>query len=208
MGWRIALAVVVALACLPLGVDVRYDAQGPRVRLLAGPFQLTLYPRPPKKEKKPKKTKDTKEKPKNKQEAPQSSPEAPAKSGGSWTDFIPLVKTALAFLGDFRRKLRIRRLECNLILGGTDPAKLAISYGRAWAAVGNLLAALEGAFVIRKRDVEVQCDFTCPETRVTFRAQITITLGRLLALAVRYGLRALKQFLALRKSRKGGMNHE
>lgn len=205
MGWLIALAVVAVLACLPLGVDARYDAQGPRVRLLAGPIRLTLYPRPPKKEKKPNKTKET---PPKKQETPQSTPVVPAKSGGSWTDFLPLVKTALAFLGDFRRKLRIRHLECNLVLGGRDPAKLAISYGRAWAAVGNLLAALERAFVIRKRDVEVQCDFTCPETRVTFRAQITVTLGRLLALAVRYGLRALKQFLALRKSRKGGMNHE
>lgn len=201
MGWWIALAVVVLLALLPVGVDVRYDAAGPLARLLAGPVKVTLYPRQEKKKKKPGKQKQTKETP------PQTAPE-PTPKGGSWKDFLPLVKTALAFLGDLRRKLRIDRLECDLILGGTDPAKLAMGYGRAWGAMGSLLAALEQTFTIRKRDVEVQCDFTSPETRVIFRAQITITVGRLLALGVRYGLRALKDYLTLRKIRKGGMNHE
>ena len=201
MGWLIALGVVILLGALPLGVDVRYDASGPLARVVAGPMGLTLYPRPGKKKEKPQKEK------KPKQSQPQSA-EPPKPTGGSWKDFLPLVKTALAFLGDFRRKLRVDRLECDLVLGGTDPASLAMGYGRAWAALGNLLAALEGCFTIRKRDVEVQCDFTASQTRVTFRAQITITLGRLLALGVRYGLRALKDYLTLRKSRKGGMNHE
>lgn len=204
MGWLIALGVLVLLALLPLGVDARYDASGPRVRILAGPVKLTVYPTKGKKKEKPKKKKKAKAEP-----APQAQPKAQTKStGGSWKDFIPLVKTALAFLGDFRRKIRLDHLECNLVLGGTDPAKLAMSYGKAWVAVGNLLAVMEGCFTIRKRDVEVQCDFTSPETRVTFRAQITITLGRLLVLVVRYGLRVLKAYLTLRKSRKGGINHE
>lgn len=197
----IALAVLVLLATLPVGVDVRYDGAGPLVRLLAGPVGLTLYPAHPKKKKKaPKKNGETAQKAAN---AAEKKP-----TGGSWKDFLPLVKTALAFLGDFRRKLRIDHLECDLVLGGTDPAKLAMGYGRVWAAMGDLLAALEQTFTIRKRDVEVQCDFTAPETRVTFRAQITITVGRLLALAVRYGLRAWKEFMTLRKTRKGGMDHE
>lgn len=204
MGWLIALGVLVLLALLPLGVDARYDASSPRVRILAGPVKLTVYPTRGKKKEKPKKKKKAKA-----ESAPQAQPKAQTKStGGSWKDFIPLVKTALAFLGDFRRKICLDYLECNLVLGGTDPAKLAMNYGKAWTAVGNLLAAMEGCFAIRKRDVEVQCDFTSPETRVTFRAQITITLGRLLVLVVRYGLRALKAYLTLRKSRKGGINHE
>ena len=45
MGWLIALGLLVLLATLPLGVRVRYDADGPLVRLLAGPVRLTLYPR-------------------------------------------------------------------------------------------------------------------------------------------------------------------
>ena len=208
MGWLIALGLLVLLATLPLGVRVRYDADGPLVRLLAGPVRLTLYPR---------KVAAKKEKPQKEEKAPSPStataPKAEKKTekktkGGSWRDFIPLVKTALAFLGDFRRKLRIGNLYCRLILAGGDPCDLAVHYGEGWAALGNLLAVLEKTFVIKKRDVELECDFQADETTITFRADVTILLGRLLWLLLRYGLRALKQYLTLRKTRKGGMNHE
>ena len=36
MGWLIALGIVIALALLPLGISLRYDAEGFRIRLLAG----------------------------------------------------------------------------------------------------------------------------------------------------------------------------
>ncbi len=206
MGWLIALGALAILAVLPVGVDARYDGSGPLVRLLAGPVRLTLFPRPEKKSQKPKKER------KKKGKAPVSSQPKEERtkdsSGGSWKDFLPLVKTGLAFLGDFRRKLRIDHLEFRLILAGEDPCDLAVNYGRAWAAVGGLLGVKEKTFVIKKRNVEVECDFTSPQTRVTARAEITISLGRLTVLAVRYGIRALKDFMTLRKIRKGGMNHE
>lgn len=207
MGWCIALGVLLLLGLFPLGVHIRYDADGPLVKLLAGPFRLTLYPRK-KAAKKKKPTKEAKKTSASPEPPPKAEEKQKPKSGGSWHDFIPLVKTALAFLGDFRRKLRINHLYCRLILGGGDPCALAISYGEGWAALGNLLAVLEKTFVIQKRDVELECDFQATETKITFRADVTIRLGRLLVLAVRYGIRALKEYLTLRKIRKGGMNHE
>lgn len=119
-------------------------------------------------------------------------------------DFLPLVKVALDLLGDLRRKLRLNRLEIKLILAGDDPCDLAVNYGRAWSALGNLIPQLERLFVIQKRDMEVACDFTASETLVSARLDMTITLGRLLALAVRYGVRAGKEFLSIKKKRKGG----
>lgn len=208
MSWLIALGVLLLLAACPLGVRVGYDADGPLVKLLAGPVRLTLYPR---------KAAAKKEKTKKKEKAPAHSDAPPKKpekkpekkqKGGSWRDFIPLVKTALAYLGDFRRKLRINHLYCRLILAGDDPCDLAMHYGEGWVALGNLLAVLEKTFVIQKRDVELECDFQADETTITFRADVTIRLGRLLWLLLRYGLRALKQYSTLRKTRKGGMNHE
>ena len=65
---------------------------------------------------------------------------------------------------------------------------------------------LDRLFVIKKRDVEVECDFTASETLVFARLDLTITLGRLLSLAVCYGIRALKEFLNIKKKRKGGAN--
>lgn len=211
MGWLIALAVLVLLAALPLGVSVKYDSGGPLVRLLAGPGKLTLYPRPKKKPKPEKKAPEKpakSEKPKQEEPKPPQPPKEeapkPKEKGGRALDFLPLVKTALDLLGDFRRKLRVKNLELKLILAGNDPCDLAVNYGRANAAMGNLLPQLERLFVIKKRDIQVECDFTASETLVIARLDVTITLGRLLSLGVRYGLRALKEFLTIKKKRKGG----
>ena len=112
------------------------------------------------------------------------------------------------FLGDFRRKLRLDNLRVKLIMAADDPCDLAVNYGRTWAAVGNLLPQLERIFVIKKRDIEVACDFTASETLIIARLDVTITLGRLLALVFGYAIRALIQFLKIMKKRKGGAQNE
>lgn len=214
MGWLITLGILTALAIVPLGVSVKYNEAGPLVRLILGPVRLTLIPAKPKKEK-PKKEK--KEKPKKETPAPartvgadkpgkvpgEPTPE-PKEKGGSWTDFLPLVKTLFDFLGNLRRKLRVNVLELKLILAGGDPYALGLNYGRTWAAVGNLMPRLEKYFVIKKRDVEVECDFTASETRVIARLDLTITLGRLLAAVISFAVKALIQFIKIKKSQKGG----
>ena len=213
MGWWITLGVLFLLAVLPLGVSVKYNADGPRVRVILGPIKFTVFPLP-KKEKKEKKKKEPKQKNQPQTEEPQpQNPKPPAKpkekkpeeeKGGSWTDFLPLVREALRFLGDFRRKLRVKVLELKLIMAADDPCDLAVNYGRAWAAVGNLMPQLERLFVIKKRNIEVECDFTASETLVLARLDLTITLGRLLAAVVVFGVRALTEYLKIKKKRKGG----
>ena len=148
MGWLIALGIVFLLAVLPLGVRVRYNSEGLLVKIIAGPVKITLLPRP-KKEKREKKKKAPKTKAAQPEEDNLPKPPQPpkvkkekksgAEKGGSLTDFLPLVKTALDFLGDFRRKLRLNNLYLRLILAGDDPCDLAVNYGRAWTALGNLM---------------------------------------------------------------------
>ena len=216
MGWLIAIGVLVLLAILPLGASVRYDSEGVLVRLIVGPVKITLFPRA-KKKKSPRKAGQEKEQKKEKKTPASEKPDSPArtekpdgkaqqkqKSGGPWTNFLPLVKDGLDMLGAFRRKLRVNVLELKLIMAGNDPCDLAVNYGKAWAALGNLLPRLERVLVIKKRDLEVECDFTANETLVTARLDLTITLGRLLALGVVYGIRALITFLKIKKKRKGG----
>lgn len=207
-GWLIALAVLVLLAILPLGGSVRYDEFGLRIRIIAGPIRLTVFPMKKKENKVRKKKAGRGKKPASSAQttetasAEKKAEESP--KGGSLLEFLPLVQVALDFLGDFRRKLRVDRLELKLILAADDPCDLAVNYGRAWAAVGNLFPLLERAFVIKKRDVEVECDFTSDETRVTARLDLTITLGRILSLGVCYGIRALREYLKIKNIRKGG----
>ena len=207
MGWVIFFTVVLLLAILPLGVFVSYDEDGVLVKIVAGPVKITLFPRPKKEKKSEKKSKKKSSASPAEQlpKPPQPPKQVPEKKkGGSWTDFLPLVQVALDFLGSFRRKLRIDQLELKLTMAGDDPCDLAVNYGRAWAAVGNLMPQLERLFVIKKRNIEVACDFTASQTLVKFRSEATITLGRLVSLAVVYGIRVFREFWKIKTKRKGG----
>ena len=124
--------------------------------------------------------------------------------GGSWTDFLTLVPIVLDFLNDFRRKLRVDRLDLKLILASGDPCDLAVNYGKVWTAMGAFLPQLERFVKIRKRNIEVECDFLASETKVIARADLTITLGRLLAAAFKFAFRALVEYFKILKKRKGG----
>ena len=227
MGWLITLGILFLLAILPLGVSVKYDEDGAVVKVVAGPARITLFPRP-KKEKKSKKTDKKSRKESGKQaETPKAEQsentetsaqttksevsaksekkeKAAKKSGGPITDFLPLVQIALDMLGAFRRRLRVNMLELRLVMAADDPCDLAVNYGRAWAAVGNLMPRLERVFVIKKRNIEVECDFETSQTRVMARLDLTITLGRIIATAVVYGIKALIEFLKIKNKRKGG----
>lgn len=210
MGWLIALGVSVLLAVTPVGIRLRYNSKGIFLQAVMGLVRITILPKK-KKSKDNKRAKDKKQPPDKekkpaKKTAKTGKPAAPSakEQGGSVTDFLPLVKVGLDFLGEFRRKLRLDNLELKLILGGGDPDDLAVNYGKAWAAVGNLMPQLERIFVIRKRNIEVECDFMAEQTLAIARVQVTITVGRLLATLVRYGIRAMREYLKITNKRKGG----
>lgn len=196
MGWLVALAVAVLLAVVPLGISAGYDSGGAWAYIIAGPVRAKIYPRP-------KKSKDVHAGRKKVQDPKTTPTRTKAGAGGRIKDFTPVARLILELLSDFRRKLRVDRLELNVILSGDDPCDLATNYGKAWAALGGLWPQLERLFVIKKRDVRVQCDFEATETLVKARLDLTITLGRLLALGGRHGLRILKEFMTL-KNKKGG----
>lgn len=209
-GWLIALGILVCIAILPVGISLMYHEDGLILSALLGLVRIKLFPRSsPKTEKekpiKPAKSNSRKTKPTKvvKEKKPKEN------KGGKITDFLPLLDIGLNFLGSFRRKLRVKRLELNLIMAGGDPSNLAVNYGKAWAAVGNLMPLLEQVFVIKKRNVQVQCDFVSDATRIHARLDITITIGRLIGLVVKYGVKALCALLKILKSRennKGGAN--
>lgn len=199
MGWLIALGVLALLAVLPLGISGIYDHTGPTAKLLIGPVSISLYPAKNGRKKKEKQDKNTDDKTKK-----TAAQQAQQQKGGAFSEFLPLLGIAVDFLGDLRRKIRVKRLELLLVMAGDDPCDLAVNYGRAWAAVGNIMPQLERLFVIKKRDVHVACDFVETRTTVYVRLDITITLGRLLGLVTRYGFRALRVFLNNTKNKKGG----
>ena len=206
MGWIITLGILILLAILPLGAALRYNSEGLSLKVIAGPIRIPILParkKDPEEEQKKKEKKPAAKKQQTKPAAKQNE-EQPKQKGGPITDFLPLVKTVLDLLNSYRKKLRINHLELKLIMAGDDPCDLAVNYGKANAAMGNLLPLLERCFVIKKRDIQVECDFEASQTTIIARADVTITLGWLLGLAVFYGVRAVKQFLQIKNQRKGG----
>lgn len=226
MLWLIILGILLLLCLFPLGVGAVYGKQGPKVYLIIWKVKIPLYPRKPKKPKKekaPVKPSGNPPRQENKQEPVLSKGQKPTKEAkqeaspakgnnppeeakqeedAPW-DFEKLkslLHLLVPFLGDLRRKIRITRLQGYLLLAGGDPCDLAVNYGNAWAALGNLLPLLNRAFVIKKQDLQVGCDFAGDNTLFYGRADITITLGRLLGLVLRYGWKLLKST----KMKKGG----
>ena len=201
-GWLIALCIVILLAILPLGVSVIYNEDGPLVRVIAGFVRIKVFPLKKKEKKAEKKKKKTKTKKKKSEKA--ASEKKPSSKGGSIMDFLPLMKVAVDFLDGFRRKLRVNTLEMKLVLAGGDPCDLGLHYGKAWEVLGNITPYLDRVFVFKKRDLDVACDFEGSKTLIYVRLDLTITLGRLLALVFTAAFRALKVYLEIMKKRKGG----
>lgn len=188
----VILAALVLIGCIPVGVDARYNADGVFLAAKLGPFRLQLLPQKPKK--KPKKRKQQQKQP---EKAPASSEPQEKKSNpllsGGVDGMLQLLDLAFDTLGDLRRKLRVNELTLHVLIGGAeDPAKAAMGYGRAWAAIGAITSFLERLFVIKKRDIRPALDYTISNTQVDAHLVTTITIGRSLALALRAGIRFLK----------------
>ena len=202
MGWLIALGILVLIAILPVGIRIEYDSDGFYASAIIGCIHIPVFPVKKKAKKEKKAPKPTEEK--KAEKTTEKKPELKKKKGGNIGDFLPVLDRVLDFLSAFRRKLRINQLELVLTLGGGDPCDLAVNYGRGWALLGNLVPVLENAFIIKKRNLEVECDFLAENTAMIARVDISITVGRMIALLGARGIPIAWEFIKVINKRKGG----
>lgn len=203
-GWvvlGIIVLVFVLIGCIPVGVDASCHENALALRLKIGFFTVqALPPKPKKKKAASSKKKSAAKKP----DAKQAKPAKPKKQFQmlklTLQDILALVDLACDTLGDLRRKLRVEVLVLHVTLGGSDPAKAAILYGRAWALIGMLNPKLEQLFVIKKRDIQPVLDYNEKEMKVDAHLALTITIGRAISLAGRAGVRFLKLWLNKKKA--------
>lgn len=189
MGWRIVLWILFALCALialvlllPVGIRIRYCDGILKLWYTVGPVRLLRYPEAANARVKRKKSKI------NIRTVLDEPIKANRKYDSVLGDFWAELKTTLGLVWHLRPKLRIKRLVLKLHLAGDEPASLAMEYGGAWAAIGNLLPLLEEAFTLKKRQLDVDCDFSGGATTLDAKLDITIGLGRLLWCLVRYSM--------------------
>lgn len=193
----VLLVCLLLLGMLPLGICARYDQRGAQAWIITGPFRFPVYPGGERK---------------NKRKSAGAIPQKDGfeshaqikKKSGKLTDFLPIVRLVLDFLVDFRSRLRINDLQLKVMLAGGDPCDLSINYGRAWAALGNLMPLLERYFVIKKRNLEIECDYTADSTLINGYIDMTISVGRIFTIGVYHGIKVLHKYLRITNNAKDG----
>lgn len=215
-GWIILgvfIGILLLIHFLPVGAYCRYDGAA-LIRLHIGPIRIPLYPSKPKTEKqkakaerkraaKAQKKRDKKEtslvgkKPKQDKKETPKEPLTDKIAG-----LLPFVKLVTEFLGKFRRKFLIKKLYLHIRLAGDDPAKLGVNTGRAWAAIASVMPILKSRFRIRSADVQVSPDFVGTKTDVEAVLHIRLTVGAVVLLVIRYGIRGLKLYFKQKSDKK------
>ena len=182
MWWIIPVAIVlliVGLAFLPVGLRVIYDKDGLTAKLLVGfiPYKLNLTEINEKSLERRQKTRRKME------ENPEYKPPI-IHMDGTLREFIPLLDLYLQLLFNPKYKLRIKLLELKLTMANDDPFDLAMNYGKALAILNGLLPQLERIFNIKKKKMDVACDFLAEETMLYVRADLLLPLSKVIAALV------------------------
>ena len=179
MWWALlVLAILLFLLFLPVCIIACYNDDGFRLWLKVGPFRFLLIPE-----------KETKV-----ADSHKSDSKAAVKKGGSLKDFLPIWRSILRLLNELRKRLTVNKLECKLVLGGSDPCDLSILYGRTWAAIGSLMPHLHKFLKIKKQEIDVQCDYVSEKATVYCYADARICFVGLLLLVLRDGLKVYKEY--------------
>ena len=189
-GWYAALiaaGILLLIGCIRLGVQVEYCEQGLFVRVRVGRFYILVFP-----------VKKGKEKPKKPKPEAKKAPAAKRKKGGVLQlalDFIPLV---LDTVKRFFRKLRVDKLDMELVVGTSDPADAAIRYGQANALLGSLWQPMSEVFHVKDGHAHVGVDFEAKESALYLLAIQSLTIAQILGLVLVFGIRAMVIFLRAR----------
>lgn len=208
MGWTIVGIVFIVILLLTLGkVTVYVDYNESlilKIKYMFFPI-LTL----PAKKKKDDKAKKSKKKPKKKDEkkTDDENAEEKPKKKLALGDILELVKLVLNSLGKPLRKIlkrvEIDHLALNIVCGGEDAAKAAITFGAVNVAVGNLMGWLDTFFTLKPVDeLSVNVDFESEETTADAYVEVKLTVAAAFAFLFTLLGRAIKYFFTHRETRE------
>ena len=197
----IVLLVLFLISLIRVGARVRYGEAGLFVHVLAGPVKIQVLPAKPKDETTKKKKK---KKPKKKKPKPEGQP-------GTLSRLMQLLPTVGEACGALKRKIRIDDLKLDLIWGGSDAAAIALGYGQANAVLGMLWPIFDNNFKVKRHSFQIGMDYERTQPAVELEAAATFTVGQIVALGVRYGVKALIIWVRSGrpvKKRQEAVNHE
>lgn len=159
-----------------------------------GFVKLQLVPAKPKKEKKKKVKKQT---PKTEQpkKATEKKPSLIKKYGIEW--LLNLIKRvaelAVSALQDFFSHILIKKFSLSISVAGDDAADTAIKYGKYCAVVYPAVGTIVRVVKCKGYGVDISPNFSeKAETEINFDFVARVFVFRLVALAVKHGIKGLK----------------
>ena len=212
MGWIIAGIIFIIILLLTLGkVSVMVD-YGELLIVKIKYMFFPIFTLPQKKEaaEKPKKAKRKKKEQKKKDEKSDDK-ENKEKKKPALGDIIELVKAGVDSLGKPLKKIlkrvEISHLRLNIVCGGEDAAKAAITFGAVNMAVGNLLGWIDTFFTLKPVDeLAVNVDFESEQTTAKAYVMVKLTVAAALAFVFTLIGRALGHYFTHKETREAVKN--
>lgn len=159
-----------------------------------GFVKLQLVPAKPKKEKKKKVKKQT-HKTEQPKKATEKKPSLIKKYGIEW--LLNLIKKvaelAVSALQDFFSHILIKKFSLSISVAGDDAADTAIKYGKYCAVVYPAVGTIVRVVKCKDYGVDINPNFSeKAETEINFDFVARVFVFRLVALAVKHGIKGLK----------------
>ena len=190
------LLIFLLIGFLRVGALLRFG-QELNLRLSVGPFRFTLLPAKEKKETAQEAAKTKKEEEKRAEKKKRGLPKLTKEEKKD------LISTALSALRESARRackrLRIDPLEILVVFGGSDPAKIAQTYGYANAMMWGLMPHLEDIFLIPEPSLHLRMDYSAEKTG-SVGCSLRIRDGLRILIALLWPL--LKWYLRYKKAHK------
>jgi len=188
----IILLLLFALGQIRIGAQVEYCEEGLFVRVRAGAFLIPVFP--------------VKKKARGKTDKKAVPTKPKQKKGGAVKLVLDLLPAILKTAGEFRRKLRVDKLEMRLTVCAADPADAAMRYGQANALLGSLWQPVTRAFHVKDGHAHVGVDFEGTECLIYILASPSLTIAQTLRLMLGIAFRALGILIRTRTGRAARAN--
>ena len=208
MTWLyILLGIILFIALLmiiPIGVKAGFK-DGLKAVLKIGFVPIQLYPPKPKKKKEKKKKEKPKEEKSEEEKKKEKKPSLIKEKGIMW--LIDLIRDAAGLatgmLKSFFRHLIIKRLNISIAYRGEDADDTAVKYGYFCLAIYPAVSILVKASKCRQYGVDIAPNFNDgEESAYAVDIHAYIRVFWIFALVFRYGFKALKLLLSLRRGRQ------
>ncbi len=129
------------------------------------------------------------------------------KRRGSYRNLISLLQLVVRCVGKLLKAVRVRNLEVDAVIASEDPFKTAMLFGTSGVGVGLLLPLLEKHFRLKRKTINVNANFEETEPTIFLRADCSVLLIQLLAIALVFAYNFLKeQKMRSSSQRKDGKN--